>query len=294
MSEDQELSVFNKAGLPSVADLVQNLKKVESEVQLDNALLKLSRQGEWTYGSDKEEVQEGSLWAMNPHSVMHGYIAWGAADTQADGQLLGQILVSIYDPLPEKPEVPRFCTGWQHQLGFMLTCLNGDDKGLTLKYQAHQEGGRRAIANLVKDIGQQAKKDSEKVVPVLYLKSDSYMHKIKSRGEIFFPVFEIAKWLELEAITPQADPEPPKQVKAPKKRPAASPVEDFDDDVPEIPSSRRRTAAPAAEAPAKRTMRPAAPVDIVEDDYAEEVAAEIVTTDPALGQRRRRRVVSEE
>jgi hypothetical protein len=69
---------FAKAGLPAVTSLSTALRAIENDVgAVGSAILKMDRTGHWVFGADQTEVEDGSLWAVNPFSFVHGYIAWG-------------------------------------------------------------------------------------------------------------------------------------------------------------------------------------------------------------------------
>jgi hypothetical protein len=210
------VSVFGGANLPSVKSLSSALRSIESSASATGmAILKMDKTGHWVFGADQTEVEDDSLWAINPFSFVHGYIAWG------DGEVLGEKMVSVADPLPELDPAPGGAKrGWEMQIGMTLACTNGEDEGLQARYSVTSVGGKRAVQALAVAIAEQVDKDQTKPVPVVRLKKEHYQHK--SYGRIFTPVFDLVKWIGMDADA------------------AGETVEEADAPVDEAPRRRRR------------------------------------------------------
>ena len=187
------VSVFGGAKLPSVASLSNALRAIDTQGGTGGmAILKMDKTGHWVFGADQTEVEDDSLWAINPFSFVHGYIAWG------DGEVLGEKMVSVAEPLPELDPAPSSAKrGWEMQIGMTLACTNGEDEGLQARYSVTSVGGKRAVQALAVAIAEQVDKDQSKPVPVVRLKKEHYQHK--SYGRIFTPVLEIVKWIGMDA-----------------------------------------------------------------------------------------------
>jgi len=183
---------FALANLPSVSTLTTALRTLEQDVgAAGTAIIKMDKTGHWVYGADQTEVDDESTWAVNPFSFVHGFIAWG------DGEVLGEKMVSVTQPLPELESAPPNAKkGWEQQVGMMIKCLSGEDKGLEARYTVTSVGGKRAIQALGVAIAEQIEKDQSKPVPVVKLKKDHYQHK--SYGRIYTPVFEILEWVSMD------------------------------------------------------------------------------------------------
>jgi hypothetical protein len=253
---------FGNANLPvtaaSVANMAGALRKVAAEVGLPGgvAILKMDKTGTWVFGADQTETQEGSLWAVNPFSFIHGYIAWG------DGEVLGEKMGPVQQPLPELDAAPAGAKrGWEMQIGFSLKCTNGDDEGMEVRFATTSTGGKRAVQELAVAIAEQVEVNPDAPVPVVELLNDSYKHK--TYGKVYTPIFDVKKWIGMdgEGDAPATAPEKAKPAAAPAKR------------------------APVAAAPAP------VPADAGEpEDGAVPVEAPAPAADEAP--RRRRRVVS--
>jgi hypothetical protein len=197
---------FSKANLPSVQNLSQALRSLDASVggSAGTPILKMDKTGHWVFGGDQTEVEDGSTWAVNPFSFVHGYIAWG------NGEVLGEHMVPVNEPLPELDTPPAGSErGWELQVGMGLKCMSGEDEGLEVRYSVTSVGGKRAVQKLALDIAAQVETDPSKPVPVVKLKKDHYTHK--SYGRIFTPVFEIVGWMGLDGKqddVPPADAAP--------------------------------------------------------------------------------------
>jgi hypothetical protein len=194
------LTVFGGANLPSVQDLAETLQAVGTSVS-DNAgfvIIKMDKTGHWVFGADQTEIEDDSTWAINPFSFVHGYIAWG------DGEVLGEKMVSVQQPLPELDAAPPGAKrGWEMQVGMSFKCMSGEDKDLEARYTVTSVGGKKAWQHMTLTISEQVKKDPAKPVPVVRLKKGHYIHK--SYGRIYTPVFEIIEWVGMDGAA--AEPE---------------------------------------------------------------------------------------
>ena len=193
------LVAFSQANLPSVASLSTALRALEKDVGPSGiVILKMDKTGHWVFGADQTEIEDGSTWAVNPFSFVHGYIAWG------DGEVLAEKMVSVSEPLPNIDVAPPGAKkGWETQVGMSLKCLSGDDEGMEARYTTTSVGGKRSVQTLALAIAAQVEKDQSKPVPVVRLKKDHYTHK--SYGKIFTPVFEVVEWASMDGKTEEVD-----------------------------------------------------------------------------------------
>jgi hypothetical protein len=203
------LVTFSKANLPAVSSLATSLRTIQSEVGAAGVvILKMDKTGHWVFGADQTEVEDDSLWAINPFSFVHGFIAWG------DGEVLGEKMASVSQPLPVLDEAPpQAKKGWESQVGMSLKCISGDDKGMEARYTTTSVGGKRSVQTLAVALADQVDKDQTKPVAVVRLKKDHYAHK--SYGKIYTPVFEIVEWISMDAdatdVKVEAEAEQPKR-----------------------------------------------------------------------------------
>jgi len=217
-----ELMKFGGSNLPSVQSLSSALRSVAADVGAGGmVILKMDKTGHWVFGADQTEVEDDSIWAVNPFSFVHGYICWG------EGEVLGEKMVGVAEPLPELEPAPTAAKrGWEMQVGMTLACTNGEDEGMQARYSATSVGGKKAVQALAVAIAEQVDKDQTKPVPLVRLKKEHYQHK--SYGRIYTPVFEVVKWVGLDAQPAEADIEDAVEDEAPAE---------------EAPRRRRRAAA---------------------------------------------------
>jgi hypothetical protein len=208
------LVTFSKANLPAVSSLATSLRTIQSEVGAAGVvILKMDKTGHWVFGADQTEVEDDSLWAINPFSFVHGFIAWG------DGEVLGEKMASVSQPLPVLDEAPpQAKKGWESQVGMSLKCISGDDKGMEARYTTTSVGGQRSVQTLAVALADQVDKDQTKPVAVVRLKKDHYAHK--SYGKIYTPVFEIVEWISMDADATDVKVE--EEAEQPKRRRRAS------------------------------------------------------------------------
>ena len=209
------LVAFSQAGLPAVSSLSTALRSVAADVGPSaTVILKMDKTGHWVFGADQTEVEDGSLWAVNPFSFVHGYIAWG------EGEVLGEKMASVTQPLPEvEAPPPGAKRGWETQIGVSLKCISGEDEGMEARYSTTSVGGKRAVQALAVAIAAQVEKDQANPVPVVVLAKDHYQHK--SYGRVYTPVFDVKKWVSMdgdaEAQAPEAEAPAP-AAEAPVRR----------------------------------------------------------------------------
>ena len=192
------ITTFSAANLPSVTSLSTALRALETEVGAAGVvILKMDKTGHWVFGADQTEVGDDSTWAVNPFSFVHGFIAWG------DGEVLGEKMVSVSQPLPELDEAPPMARkGWETQVGMSMKCLSGEDKGMEVRYTTTSVGGKRSVQALAVAIATQVDTDPKLPVPIVLLEKEHYSHK--SYGRIYTPIFKIASWMSMtdESGTP--------------------------------------------------------------------------------------------
>ena len=223
------ITTFSGANLPSVKSLTTALRTIKADDGgAGTVIIKMDKTGHWVFGADQTEIEDDSLWAVNPFSFVHGYIAWGGVDTPAAGTLLGEKMVGVAQPLPELEPAPQHATmGWQTQIGFSMKCLTGEDKGMEVRYICISHGGKKAVQALAVAIATQVDKDQSKPVPIVTLGKEHYMHK--SYGRIFTPVFNIQEWVGMDGDAKEVEPN--LEIES-----------EFEDAKPAAPARRRRSA----------------------------------------------------
>jgi len=203
-----------------VADLASALAIRSQSLHVgggDFPFLKLNQDGAWTFGADKIETQEKSRWAVNPNSFTEGFIAWGKSE------VIDERMTAMTSAAPisqnDLPPVPEAVKGWQKQLGCMLVCVNGDDKGTQVMFKTSSFGGVKGVRALVDAVVTQLGSDQVNIMPIVELSEEHYMHKDWNKL-IYGPVFEVKNFVPVDATEIESEPEP-KAVKK-RRRPAAA------------------------------------------------------------------------
>jgi hypothetical protein len=189
-------SLFATAGLPAVTSITTALRSIQTGSGSGAVLLKMDKTGHWVFGADQTDVQDGTAWAVNPFSFVHGYIAWG------DGVVLGERMESVPAPKPDLGPAPTgWLKGWEDQIGMSLRCVSGEDDGMEVRFSTTSVGGKRAVQELAAALATQVETNQETPVPKITLTSEHYQHK--SYGRIYTPVFTVVDWWPLSG-----DPKP--------------------------------------------------------------------------------------
>lgn len=177
--------------------------------------MKMTKAGDFIFGADETEVQEGSLWAIDPRSITKGFIKW------VDSELEGEEMAPVFGGQPIiKSNLPDAGVGWSEQVGFALACTNGDDKGTQCLYKTNSKGGLKAIKSYLSALQAQLSTAPDNCVALVSLSSDFYKHK--TYGRIYNPIITIESWTALDAteapaaVAKQDEPSPDEP--APKTR----------------------------------------------------------------------------
>ena len=183
-------------------------------------LLRLMKSGEWVFGQENIEVQEGSRWCVNVMSLEHGWTCW--VDNGSKNKLAGEVMAPVNVPRPPKPP-PVDGTDYKEQRNMELKCLDGEDAGTEVIYKASSYGGLKAISKLMDEIYRQLARDPHHPCPVLELRSDSYPHC--KWGQVVEPILAVVGWADmngrLEGAPEFASPTRPPAAPAPAAEVAA-------------------------------------------------------------------------
>lgn len=202
-----DIAFANTAGLPSRETLANSLGNVAASLPAlggDVQYLKMEKgSGEWLYGQEETLVDPDSLWAVNPHSIQHGWVAW---DSDAGGAPVQEIMVPAARPLPPEGTLPQLPLGvkgnqlsYKQQRAVQLVCIadpNSDgkdsDEGVMCEYKQSSVGAMRLFKDLIDKLLDKVRAGDDAIVPIIKLSHSSYKHD--RYGKIINPVFEIVEW----------------------------------------------------------------------------------------------------
>ena len=182
--------------LPVSADLADDLIDVGSSVSAgQTSYLKFNKSGAWIYGADENEVDADEVIAVNPASFSIGYQGWDNGKP-VEGPV---VPISQRNTLPPESELPAIpagdMNGWSKQLGVSLQIL-GDST--PLQFNATSYGGKKAITELMRQVGLGLKSHPEAPVALVKLSGDSYKHG--TYGKIAVPVITIVGWANADGV----------------------------------------------------------------------------------------------
>lgn len=208
-----DLTFGGSTGLVSRDDLAKSLSNAAMSmpsVGSDMQFLKMDKgNGEWLYGQEETVISPDSLWAVNPHSIHHGWVAW---DTATGGPPLQEHMVPAALPLPpltSLPAVPQHAP-YKQQRSVQLVCIADptakgadSDVGVSCEYKQSSFGAMKLFKALTDAILGQLNKGSDAIVPVVKLTNESYKHE--KWGRVTNPVFEIVEWRTMTDTSAPAD-----------------------------------------------------------------------------------------
>lgn len=174
--------------------LAQGLSQAQQRLpaSADVQFIKLTRSGEWVFGADDNEVEDGE-WAVNPQSFVEGFIAWG------DGELLGEEMAPMAGTPILQSDLEAVEGGkWAKQVGFVMQCVSGEYEGVTALYKTSSKGGTKAVRAMVEQVVK-AITNGDEIVPIVSLKASHYKHK--QYGKIYTPEFKIDRWITMSATS---------------------------------------------------------------------------------------------
>ncbi|MEO5342197.1 MAG: hypothetical protein H7842_02465 [Gammaproteobacteria bacterium SHHR-1] len=174
-----------------------NLDSFAQEASSSKTYLKFSK-GEWMAGMEQAVIEDDEQFAVNMMELRKGFICW------KDGAVAGEEMRPMIGSTPvRKAELEEIedSDGWQEQTSVVLRSL---DTGEEFEFKTSSHGGRSALAALVKEFTDRARRGESDVVPVVCLKTDSYKHK--AYGKIYKPLFEIQTWLGASAEVVEREP----------------------------------------------------------------------------------------
>jgi hypothetical protein len=159
-----------------------------------------------TGGANNElvEIEEGTRMIVNMASLTIGWQKW-EGDRPVDAHM-GLVNEGYQAPLRRALGDNKGDGGWEKdkngverdpwQPSNMVVMreigTKGDTEGV-FTFATSSRGGINAIGVLSKRYGSKIREDEE-AMPIVELKADSYMHRIKKLGEIDIPILNIVGW----------------------------------------------------------------------------------------------------
>ena len=270
-----EMVKFTNAGLPAkdlgtfVKKAQESLQKARDHIQVGQRglFLRLTKNnGEWVYGQENTQVEEGALWAVNPFSLQIGAIAWPPNESTAKQPLKKMKYIFddnapdiVADMLPD----PAHGGVWDPCVAFQCQCIGGLDKkykyedvGKVLSYQQNSDGGKRGFDDLLASIMQQLGEDPKNCVPIVELLTDSYQHA--KWGTQYKPIFKIHEWMAMTGDNTKVVPDEGEEEAEGEEQPEETAQEAQGEEQQADDQPRRGGRRGAAAEPARGRRGPAA------------------------------------
>jgi len=172
------------------AHLKQGQKSLPAVASGSKPYMRMSKEGDGFYwGQENVPVEEGSRWAVNPHSYSTGYVAWNNGK-----KLPGEVMGPLASP-PAKPDIDYSHLGvdWQEQVGIELCCIDGADEGQVVQYSASSVGFKKAFkATFEANV---SRPNPDFMQPLVVLEITSYKNN-KFNSVVYEPDFPIVDWVD--------------------------------------------------------------------------------------------------
>lgn len=201
MSENNIVTFYNSS-ITSTEDLTAHLiagreskPPVASNVM---PFLRLDHDGNWIYGRENTDVEDGSLWAIDPMSLTVGWINW--ADPKMNGgkrEKCGEVMGPCTQ-VPAMPVADHSDKGgeWVKQYGFDLVCVYGQDEGQHVAYRTSSRGGTKAYSAVYDEI--LARPHPDYFFPIVSLEHSSYNNPNYGGNRVNEPEFKVTDWSNKE------------------------------------------------------------------------------------------------
>lgn len=160
-------------------------------------LLRMMKSGQWVFGANNEEVQDGSTWVVNPMSLRHGWSCW--VEGVGKNTLKGEVMSMVTQALPpQPPEIEG--TAYKPQKSMELKCLDGDDAGTEVLYKCNSYGGLKAFDALLLEFHKRIPIERVYLCPTIQLGHDHYTHP--QWGRVETPEFTLTGWVDINGRPP--------------------------------------------------------------------------------------------
>ena len=163
--------------------------------------------GDYSFGKDQEELENGTRVAVAPSEFKNGWICWN------DSKVLEEIMVRITEGKPPAkhtltdhgPYEDAEKDGWSQQSSAQFRDI---ETGSEYLYKTSSAGGRIALANLVQDYGKAFQRHPGELA-IVELSNTSFEAKNrktgKKLGKKYAPMFKIVGWVKEDELLAKFD-----------------------------------------------------------------------------------------
>ncbi len=170
-------------------------------------LLRFTKTGEYQYGQDRKELEEGTQLIAGMFTLRDGWVKW------QDGKPVKQLLELVEDGIdkPDRSELGDLDESQWEKMGEGRAAVPRDpwqetstlvmadpDTGDLFTFSANSKGGRDALMALAGEYDEHLRQKPDEI-PVIELGSSSYKHRVY--GQIFKPEFKVVDWVDKDAVS---------------------------------------------------------------------------------------------
>jgi hypothetical protein len=197
-----DLTAFLGSGdLPEIseADMVSAIKEVVSDTTSGSGGVDFmsfsGKTGRYSVGRDKEELDNETLFAMEPQSIVEGWTCWKGqrvVDRKEwrlyDRKDKGVAKEDLEDHGPYRDGAGE---GWKKTLGFGVVELTPLD-GMQVKFSSNSASGNNAIADLITKVADRTSA-KEPNIPMIQFDREEFTAQEQKN---FKPKLVVASWVE--------------------------------------------------------------------------------------------------
>lgn len=232
-----DVATQKKSPLPAMANFAQGLSNVSTALKAGatgTPFLRMSK-GEWLYGQENTEPAEGSLWAVDPLSIRHGWCSWRKESIakKKGNKLLGEEMVSVSEVKAARSTLPDQTDGdeedmpetheWVEQMSVNLVCVESpedpEEVGQDVLYKSSSRGFMNLMNEYIKELSKRINSGDPNIVVIVSLDIDSYVHRV--HGKIHTPKwgYDDDSWRGIDDTSPVTNVETETETEAAEAAP---------------------------------------------------------------------------
>ena len=212
-----------------MTDILSGLEAMTADTPAggDFCYMKMTKSGQWLFGSENDEVEENSQWLIDPRESQAGFVSWG----DSGGPPVAEVMGGGKRPPVNRADLPDTGFPWDVQKAIQMVCISGDDAGTAVLYKTNSKGGLTAITRVLQDVTARARAGDAKVFPIVTLHHTTGK---SNWGMVSYPELKQQDWIDVddfeamaggdgpaEALPepePEPEPEPPTPIRRRRKR----------------------------------------------------------------------------
>ena len=188
-------AIITKAKAKELAAQYDDFADETSNLQKE--FMKFTKQGQFIHGIDEQVIESDEEFAFNMSTLARGFICWKSNEVIDEQMSLVSAPGKVEkDSLTDHGPYDSDMDGWRDQAQVDLRSL---DNGVEMLFKTSSRGGLNAISAVSKEFAGKLKLEPKELpVPIITLEAGFYKHK--EFGKIFFPKFNIQRWVLLSEL----------------------------------------------------------------------------------------------